>query len=64
MLWHEFYHILSMHSAGKYVDPFDDYIEESGTDQEVEDDIQETELMAAVIKDINEGEDELIATRT
>ena len=23
-LWHQFYHILSMHSTDKYVDPFDD----------------------------------------
>ena len=63
-LWHEFYSVLSTHSADKYVDPFDDYIEETGTDQEVEDNVQETEQMRVIIKDTNEGEDELIATRT
>ena len=62
--WHEFYHILSTHSADKYVDPFDDYIEETGTNQEVEDNKQETEQMPGVIKDTNEEEDELIATST
>ena len=63
-LWHEFYSVLSTHSTDKYVDPFDDYIEETGTDQEVEDNVQETEQMPAIIKDTNEGEDELVATRT
>ena len=42
-MWHEFYSISSIHSADAYVDPFDDYIEETGTDQEVEDNVQETE---------------------
>ena len=48
-----------MHSADKYIDPFDDYIEETGTKQEVKDNIQETETeqMSAVIKDTNEEED-------
>ena len=63
-LWHEFYRIPRTHNADKIVDPFDDYIEESGKDQEVEDNIQETEQMPAIIEDTNEGEDELIATRT
>ena len=35
-LWHEFYHVPNMHSADKYVDLFDDYIEVTGTEQEVE----------------------------
>ena len=65
-LWHELYHIPSIHSADKCVDPFDDYIEETGTNQEVEENIQETEQMPAIIEDMltNEGKDELIPTRT
>ena len=63
-LWHEFYSVPNTHSTDMYVDPFDDYIEETGTNQEVEDNVQETEQMPAIIKDTNEGEDELIATRT
>ena len=42
-MWHDFYSIPSIHSADSYVEPFDDYIEETGTDQEVEDNVQETE---------------------
>ena len=34
-MWHEFYSVTSNHSADAYVDPFDDYIEENGTGQEV-----------------------------
>ena len=65
-LWEEFYHILNMHSADKYVDQFDDYIEETGTEQEVENSIQETETeqMPVVIEDTNDEENALIATRT
>ena len=32
----EFYSIPCHHSADAYVDPFDDYIEDTGTDQEIE----------------------------
>ena len=63
-LWHEFYHILSLDSAEKYEDPFDDYIEESDTQQESEMNLQETEQTPAIIKDTNEQEHEPIATRT
>ena len=65
-LWHEFYHIPNIHSADKYIDPFDDYIEETGTEQEVENNIQETETeqMRAVIEDTHDEADEQIATRT
>ena len=42
-MWNEFYSIPSSHSADAYVDPFDDYIEETGTDQEAESDAQEVE---------------------
>ena len=34
-MWTEFYNIPNNHSADAYVDPFDDYIEEAGTDQEM-----------------------------
>ena len=67
-LWHEFYCIPNMQSADKYIDPFDDYIEETSTEQEGEKIIQETEQMPAVIRDSHEDEheeeDELIAMRT
>ena len=63
-LWHEFYRILSTHSADKYVDPFDNYIEETDTNQEVENKVQEAGQMPPIIKDTNEKEDEPIATRT
>ena len=50
-LWDEFNSVPSTHSTDKYVDPFNDYIEETGTDQEVEDNVQEIEQMPALIKD-------------
>ena len=62
-LWHEFYHILNLHSAEKYEDPFDDYIEEPDTEQESEKNLQETEQKPAIIQDTDE-EDEPIAMRT
>ena len=42
-MWNEFYSIPSNHSADAYVDPFDDYIEETGTEQETESNVQEVE---------------------
>ena len=56
----------NMHSADKYVDPFDvnDYIEETGTNHAVKENIQETEQMPAITEDTNDEENELIATRT
>ena len=67
-LWHEFYHVPNMHSADKYIDPFDDCIEETGNKQKVEHGIQEpepeTEQTPMVTVDTNVEEDELIATRT
>ena len=42
-MWHEFYSIPIIHSSDAYVDPFDDYIEEPGTDQEVENNVHKTE---------------------
>ena len=41
-MWHEFCNVPSSHSAYAYVDPFDDYTEETSTSQEVEDNVQET----------------------
>ena len=42
-MWHEFYSIPSSHSADAYIAPFDDYIEENGTGQEVEENVQDQE---------------------
>ena len=53
-----------MYSGDKYIDPFDDYIEETSTKQEGEDNIQETKQMPAVIEDTHEEEDEPIAMKT
>ena len=63
-MWHEFYGIPSSRSADAYVDPFDNYIEETGTDQEVEDNVQETEQMHAEAEETSLEEDEPIAART
>ena len=62
----EVYHIPNIHRADQYIYLVDDYIDKTGTEQEVEDNIQETESeqMPAVIKDTHDKEDELIATRT
>ena len=61
---HEFYSISSIHSADAYVDPFDDYIEETGNDQQVEDNVQETEQAPAEGEETSVEEDETIAART
>ena len=61
-LWHEFYHILNVHSAEKYEDPFDTYIQESETEKESENNLQETEQTPAIIEDTDEEEYEPIAT--
>ena len=63
-IWHEFYSIPSSHSANAYVDPFDGYIEENGTDQEVEENIQETEQVTVEAEATNVEEKEPIAART
>ena len=63
-LWHQFYHILNLHSAEQHEDPFEDYIEEPETEKESEKNLQETEQMPVFIKDMEEQEDEPIATRT
>ena len=53
-----------MYSTDKYIDLFDDYIEETGIKQEVEENIQETEQMPVVTEDTNEEEEKPIVTRT
>ena len=66
-MWHEFYSIPSNHNADAYVDPFDDYIEENSTGQEVEENVQETEQVAVEAEDIHDSsleDDEPIAART
>ena len=50
-LWHEFYHILNLHSAEQHEDPFEDYIEENDTEEESEKNLQETEQNLVIIKD-------------
>ena len=40
-MWRQFYSVPSNHSADAYVDPFDDYIEEIDTGQEVEGNVQD-----------------------
>ena len=62
-MWDEFYSIPTSHSADAYVDPFDDYIEETGTDLEVESNAQETEQMPVEADETNVEEDEPIAAR-
>ena len=63
-MWHEFYSIPCSHSADAYVDPFDDYIEETSTNQEVEDNVQETEEAPVEAEETSFEEGEAIAART
>ena len=63
-MWNEFYSIPSSHSADAYVDPFDDYIEDTGTDQEVETNAQGTEQMPVETEETSIEEEEPIAART
>ena len=44
-MWDDFHRIPSSHNTDACVDPFDDYIEETGTNREVENNAQETEQM-------------------
>ena len=62
-MWHEFYNIPSNHSADSYVDPFDHYIEENGTGQDVVENVQEEEQAPVEVESSLE-EDEPIAART
>ena len=62
-MFHEFYSIPSIHCGDAYVDLFDDYIEETGIDQEVEDNVQQTEQTPAEAEETSLEEDEPIAGR-
>ena len=62
--WNEFYSIPSNHSADACVDPFDDYIEDTGTDQETESNVQEVEPPPIEREQTSLEEEELIAART
>ena len=62
-MWHEFYTVPSNHNADSYVDPFDDYIEENSTGEEVEGNVQEEEPAPVEVESSLE-EDEPIAART
>ena len=67
MLWYEFYSVPSNHSADADVDAFDDYIEESGTGQEVEENVQDKEQASVAEADFHDSsleEEEPIAART
>ena len=63
-MWNEFYSIPSNLSADAYVDPFDDYIEDTGTDQEIESNVQEVEPTSIKTEQTHLEEEEPIAVRT
>ena len=74
-MWHEFYSVPSNHSADAFVNPFDDYIEENGTGQEVEEYVQDKEQVPVEEEDVHNSslesaarirshDSEPIATRT
>ena len=66
-MWDEFYSVPSNHSADAYVDPFDDYIEENGTGQDVEENVQDKEQAPVEEEDVHDSsleEEEPIAART
>ena len=63
-MWNKFYSIPSNHSADAYVDPFDDYIEDTGTDQENESNVQEVEPIPIETEQTSLEEEEPIAART
>ena len=63
-MWNEFYSIPSNFSADAYVDPFDDYIEDTGTDQEIESNVQEVEPTPIKTEQTHLEEEEPIAART
>ena len=63
-MWNEFYSIPSNHSADAYVDPFDDYIEETDTYQEIENNAQGTAQIPVEIRETGIETEEPIAART
>ena len=58
-MWNEFYH-----SSDAYVDLFDDYIEDTGTEQEIESNVQEVEPTPIETEQTSLEEEEPIAART
>ena len=63
-MWNEFNSIPNNHSADAYVDPFDDYIEDTGTDQENENNTQGTEQTHVETQETIVEEEDPIAART
>ena len=64
-MWHGFYGIPRRNYA--YVDPFDDYIKENGTGQEVEENVQDEEKVHVEAEHVHDScleEEEPIAART
>ena len=64
---HESYSVPSNHSADVYLDPFDDYIEENGTGQEVEENVQDRVQVPVEEENVHDSsleEEEPIAART
>ena len=54
-MWHEFHSVPSNHSADAYVNPFDDYYEENGTGQEVEENTQHKEQVPVEGEDVHDS---------
>ena len=63
-MWNEFYNIPSTHIVDAYVDPFDDYIENTGTDQEAESNVREVEPPPIATEETCLEEEEPIAATT
>ena len=63
-MWNEFYSIPSNHSADAYVDPFDEYTEDTGTDHETESNARKVEPSPIQIEETSLEEEEPIASRT
>ena len=63
-MWNEFYNIPSTHIADAYVYPFDDYIENTGTDQEAESNVREVEPPPIETEETCLEEEEPIAATT
>ena len=63
-MWNEFYSIPSNHSADAYVDPFDDYFEETDTDQKIENNAQGTAQILVEKEETSIKTEEPIAART
>ena len=62
-MWNEFYSIHN-HSANAYVDPFDDYIEDTGIKQEIESNVKEVDPTSIETEQTSLHEEEPLAART